>query len=214
MNNQQLPPTEAYMHHTHFENALAILIGTFLVSFGLALFKYAGILIGGTAGISLIIHYATNGAFGWIFFLINLPFYLLAIKKMGWSFTWHTFIGVFLISVFTEMHASLLHIETLQKTILMNPFYIAVIGGMVMAMGFIALFRHHTSLGGISILALYAQEYLGVRAGWVLLGTDIIIVFSGFLYASAEQVAASILGAVVINIIILINHRPGRYIGT
>ena len=68
--------------HSVFEDALAILIGALCVSFGILLFKQGGLLSGGTAGIAFLIHYTTSWRFGTVFFLINLPFYVLAIRCM------------------------------------------------------------------------------------------------------------------------------------
>ena len=41
--------------HTLIEDILAILIGTLFVSFGIAMFKQAGLLTGSTAGLAFLI---------------------------------------------------------------------------------------------------------------------------------------------------------------
>ncbi|MFL9925272.1 YitT family protein [Herbaspirillum lusitanum] len=199
--------------HTPLEDLVAVLAGTLLISFGLALYKQTGILTGGTAGISFLLHYASGYSFGMIFFVINLPFYVLSFKRMGWSFTWRTFAGVLLISAFSELHSRLLFAGAGNQFSSVNPFYIALIGGLIMGVGFIALFRHRTSLGGINIVALYLQDRYGWRAGWVLMAVDVCIVLSALLVVAPERVAASVVGAVTINLLIGMNHRPGRYTG-
>ena len=45
---------------------------------------------GGTAGIAFVLHYATQVPFGLAFFVLNLPFYGLAWKRMGRRFTLKT----------------------------------------------------------------------------------------------------------------------------
>ena len=45
----------------------------------------------------------------------------------------------------------------------------------LMGIGMLMLFRHRTSLGGINILALYLQDKHGLRAGFVQLGIDAVI---------------------------------------
>jgi uncharacterized membrane-anchored protein YitT (DUF2179 family) len=69
--------------HSWLEDALALLFGTLMISFGIILFRQAGALTGGTAGIAFLIHYAAHVPFGVAFFAINLPFYWLSVRRMG-----------------------------------------------------------------------------------------------------------------------------------
>jgi len=78
--------------------------------------------------------------------------------------------------------------------------------------GLLMLFRHRASLGGVNILALWAQERLGWRAGWVQMGLDGAIVLAAIGTASAQVVVASLLGALVLNASLALNHRPERYV--
>lgn len=192
--------------HNLFEDVLAILTGTLLVSLGVALFNQAGLFTGGTAGLAFLIHYASDYSFGSVFFVLNLPFYWLAWKHMGWRFTLKTFISVGLVSVMSGLHPKMVQLSQL------TPFYVALIGGSLMGVGFIVLFRHQASLGGINILTLYLQEKHGLRAGKIQMGIDLCIVLASFLVVSPIAMLASILGAIVLNLAIMLNHRPGRYL--
>ncbi len=192
--------------HNLFEDVLAIFTGTLLVSLGVALFNQAGLFTGGTAGLAFLIHYASDYSFGSIFFVLNLPFYWLAWKRMGWRFTLKTFISVGLVSVMSGLHPKMVQLSQL------TPFYVALIGGSLMGVGFIVLFRHQASLGGINILTLYLQEKHGLRAGKIQMGIDLCIVLASFLLVSPIAMLASVLGAVVLNLAIMLNHRPGRYL--
>lgn len=191
--------------HSLFEDILAILTGTLFVSLGVAMFNQAGLLTGGTAGLSFLIHYSTEWPFGLVFFLINLPFYWLAWRRMGWRFTLKTFCSVALVSVLSSIHPKLLQLTAL------TPFYVAIIGGLLMGVGFVVLFRHQASLGGINILALYLQDKHGFRAGKLQMGMDVLIVMTSLFVVSTMALLASILGAVMLNLAIALNHRPGRY---
>lgn len=192
--------------HNLFEDVLAIFTGTLLVSLGVALFNQAGLFTGGTAGLAFLIHYASDYSFGSVFFVLNLPFYWLAWKRMGWRFTLKTFISVGLVSVMSGLHPKMVQLSQL------TPFYVALIGGSLMGVGFIVLFRHQASLGGINILTLYLQEKHGLRAGKMQMGIDLCIVLASFLLVSPIAMLASVLGAVVLNLAIMLNHRPGRYL--
>ncbi|MDO8652146.1 MAG: YitT family protein [Undibacterium sp.] len=197
--------TPASAPHSLFEDILAILTGTLFVSLGVAMFNQVGLLTGGTAGLAFLVHYRTGLSFGLVFFLINLPFYWLAWRRMGWRFTLKTFCAVALVSVMSGLHPKLIQLSAL------TPFYVAIIGGLLMGVGFIVLFRHQASLGGINILALYLQDKHGIRAGKLQMGMDVLIVMMSLLVVSPTALLASILGAVMLNLAIALNHRPGRY---
>ena len=77
-----------------------------------------------------------------------------------------------------------------------------------------ALFRHGASLGGIGILALYIQEKTGFRAGWTQLLFDAVLFSVAFGLRDFMTVVYSFLGALVVNLVIAINHRKDRYIAT
>lgn len=200
-------PDAPRVPHKWYEDVLAILIGTLAVSFGIMLLKLAGGVTGGTSGIAFLLSYVTPWSFGVWFFLINLPFYALAITRMGWQFTIRTFIAVGLVSIFSELHVRFISIGHI------NLWYACIFGGMIMGLGCLILFRHHASLGGVNILALYLQERLGWRAGYFQLGVDGCIVIAALLLRPLPVVIASVLGAAVLNIILALNHRPYRYFG-
>lgn len=191
--------------HTPLEDVQALLIGTLLVSLGVTMFGKSSLITGGTAGLAFLTHYATGITFGKLFFLINLPFYWLAFKKLGRAFVLKTFAAVALLSVFTEFMPLVLHIDRI------NPFYAATAGGALMGVGLLVLFRHRASLGGLNILVIYLQERFGWRAGLVQLAFDSLILAGSLSVISAASVAISLIGAAVLNLTLAINHRPGRY---
>ena len=193
--------------HSITEDILAILIGTLFVSFGIALFKLAGLLTGSTAGLAFLIHYLSALALGALFFVINLPFYYFAFRRMGWRFTAKSFCAVALVSVFSEAHGRFIVIGQIE------PFYAALFGGFLMGVGFIVLFRHQTSLGGVNILALYLQDKHGIRAGKLQMIVDVAILLASYFVVSPLALAASIIGAIALNLVIWMNHRHDRYVG-
>lgn len=191
-------------HHL-LEDIQALLAGTLLVSLGVALLGKAGLITGGVVGLAFLLHYATGIGFGKLFFAINLPFYLLALKKLGREFVLKTFAAVSLLSVFAEMVPRVVEIGKI------DPLYAASVGGLLMGVGILILFRHRASLGGLNVLVLYLQERYGWRAGTVQLAFDAAILLASLSMISATAVAMSLIGAAVLNLSLAINHRPGRY---
>ncbi|WP_248283453.1 YitT family protein [Cryobacterium arcticum] len=193
--------------HSRFENIVALFIGTFAVSFGLYLLKEVGVATGGTAGIALLASYVSGWSFSVWFVLVNIPFFVLAIRRMGWRFTLKTLAAVVMVSLFSEVHPLLLEIRH------MDPVYATILGSLLAGIGLIVLFRHQASLGGVNILALYLQQSRGWRAGYVQLVVDVLIVLAAFATLPVPMVLLSVVGAVILNMIIAMNHRPDRYFG-
>ena len=109
------------------------------------------------------------------------------------------------VSLFADQLDHLIVFETLQ------PAFAAIGGGVLVGIGMLITFRHNASLGGVGILAIYLQKRFGVRAGNVQMAVDCGIVLIGFFLVSMWLLALSIAGAIAMNTIIAVNHKPGRY---
>jgi uncharacterized membrane-anchored protein YitT (DUF2179 family) len=201
------PTTRDPLRHSFLEDALGILTGTFVASLGLFVLKGAAAVTGGTAGLALLASHAAPLPFGLIFFLVNVPFLLLALWKKGLKFTLRTVAAVVLVSGFSSLHPVGVTLDGL------NPLYAVVAGNLLAGIGLLILFRHGASLGGFNILALILQERLGWRAGYVQMALDVTVILVAFAVTPPLVVAMSALGAVLLNLVLALNHRPGRYSG-
>lgn len=198
-------PTAVTLPHTPAEDVLGVLTGTWLASLGLHLLHEAHAVTGGTAGLSLLLTYAAPVPLPLMLLLVNVPFFALAAWKKGWSFTIRSIIAVALLSLFTAIHAAMIP----------SPDFAAVYGiatgNLLAGVGILILFRHGSSLGGFSVLALIAQEQAGLRAGYVQMALDVLVVLAALLVVPLDRVLLSVLGAVILNIVLAFNHRPERY---
>ena len=193
--------------HSAFDDAQALVTGALFVAVGIAMFRAAGLLTGGTAGLAFLAHYATGVPFGVAFFAINLPFYALAMRAMGWRFTLKTFAAIGLVSIATEL------LPRVMTFALLEPAFAAVMGGFLIGAGLLMLFRHQASLGGLNVLALWLQSRRGWSAGRVQMACDALIVLAAFAWVEPSRIALSVVGAIALNLVVAINHRPGRYLG-
>lgn len=193
--------------HRLYEDVLALVAGSLFVSLGVAMYAKAFLLVGGTAGLALLAHYATGLSFGPVFSLINLPFYLLALRRLGWRFALRSFIAVSLVSLLSRVMPSLVAFAHL------DPLYATVVGGALIGTGMLMLFRHRASLGGVNILAVYLQDNYAIRAGYFQLAVDLAILAASFFVLAPQNIVLSVVGAAVVNLVIAINHKPGRYLG-
>lgn len=194
--------------HSRFEDAQGLIFGTLMCALGLQFLRHAGFITGQTAGLALLISYATGWAFGPVFFVINLPFYWLGYKRIGLAFTVKSLISVTLLSVFAGVMPQHLAFSTL------HPLLAGVLFGFVTGAGLLALFRHGASLGGIGIVALMVQDRTGFRAGWLQMGFDAVLFALAFLWIPADRILWSLPGMVILNAVLAINHRRDRYVAT
>ena len=206
--NPLLPPTfPAPVRHRWYENILGFITGSYLTSIGLAILHSAQAVTGGTAGLALLVSYVVDLPIGVLFPLVNLPFFALAIWKKGWGFTLRTLLAVSVVGVLADFNEAMLGLHDL-------PILYGVPTGSVIAgVGILILFRHGASLGGFNILALILQERAGLNAGSVLMALDAVIVLASFFVSPWQTVLVSVIGVVVLNIVLAVNHKPGRYTG-
>jgi uncharacterized membrane-anchored protein YitT (DUF2179 family) len=198
------PPS---LPHTWLDDGHALLAGSLFVALGLTMFAHAGLLTGGVAGIAFLISYATGAPLGGLFFVLNLPFYWLAWRRLGPEFTLKSFGAVAAVSLFTTLAPRAVSFDKL------NTWVAAVLGGFLIGFGLLALLRHRASVGGVNILAQALQERHGWSAGKVQMSVDCSVVLAALLVIDPLRVLQSVLGAVAVSAILVLNHRPGRYLG-
>ena len=194
--------------HSLLEDAQGLAFGTTMAAFGIVILTHLGLITGQTAGLAVLISYATGWSFGAVFFAINIPFYILGYRRMGLAFTIKTFAAVALLSVLSVFIGGWVSFATL------NPIFGAILFGFISGAALLAIFRHGASLGGIGILALLMQDRTGFRAGHTQLIFDAALFLAALTMLPPTTVAISFLGAVVVNVTIAINHRRDRYVAT
>ncbi len=143
-----------------------------------------------------------------MFVLVNLPFYWLSVRRMGWGFTLKTFVAVAACGALTDLlpsWAEYAHVETL---FFGDRRWRA--GGAGHSVFFI---RHRGSLGGIGILAVYLQRERGWSAGKVQMSFDAMLMAVVFFVLTPGKVLYSAIGALMLSLVLMFNHRPHRYMG-
>lgn len=193
--------------HTALEDIHALLIGSSFIAVGLTLLKAAGLVTGGVAGVALIVSYLSGWPVGVVFFVLNLPFYVLAQRTLGWTFTFKTLASNLLLAGLAWGMPHWLKVTNV------DPIFSAVFGGTIIGMGILALARHRSSVGGVGVLALYLQERRGISAGKVQLAADCLVIAAAFFTISFDKLLLSIASAVALSAVIIANHKPGRYSG-
>ncbi|MDA0191037.1 MAG: YitT family protein [Proteobacteria bacterium] len=194
--------------HTLFEDAQAILVAPLFMAFAILLFREGGLLTGGTVGLAFLIHYLGGWPMGAVVFVVNLPFYVFAYRALGPRFTLKTFVAVSLLAVYTESLPSLVGLQAVDRV------FAAVMGGFLAGISLLMLIRHKASLGGLGVLAIHLQETRGWRAGTVQMTADVFILGAAIFIRDPLSVGLSVLGALALNLVVGVNHKAGRYMGT
>jgi uncharacterized membrane-anchored protein YitT (DUF2179 family) len=194
--------------HTLLEDIQGLAIALVTTAIGLSFIAQLGFLTGQTAGLALVISYLTGLSFSWAFWLINIPFYTLAYFRMGKEFTVKSVISVTLLSLMMAYIPPLMSFEHL------DPIFGVVAFGVLTGFGLLGVFRHKSSLGGLGVLALIAQDHFGIRAGYVQIAFDALLFTVAFFLFDAHVVVYSLFGALILNGVIAFNHRRDIYIAS
>ena len=190
------------VRHNLFEDAQALLVAPLFFAFAVLLFREAGLLTGGTVGVAFLIHYLSGWPIGLLLFAINLPFYLLALRAMGRDFTVKTFLAVSLLALYTELLPGLVELHKLDRL------FAAIMGGFLAGISLLMLIRHKASL------VIHLQNTRGWRAGKLQMAADCLILGAAMFIRDPFSVGLSIVGALALNLVIAVNHKAGRYMGT
>lgn len=101
------------LDHTVLDDIQGMGAGLFLCALGMQFLTTAGFITGQTAGIAVILSYLTGWSFGSVFFVINLPFYYFAWKRLGLEFTVKSLISVTLLSMLADLMPLGMHLTDL-----------------------------------------------------------------------------------------------------
>lgn len=193
--------------HNWLEDLYAIILGASFITLGLTLLHQANLVTGGMAGVALLLSYLVPLSPGTLFTLVNLPFFLLAWRWMGRSFAIKTIIANVAI---TLMAAGMPHVLAIGW---LSPLYAAMFGGTIIGFGILALARHGAGVGGIGVVALGLHRTRGWNAGRTQLMADILILGLSLPVLERDRFALSAVSALAISLVLIVNHRPGRYVG-
>lgn len=172
---------------------LQLFLGCLIVNIGVFILHSAHIGTGGSIGLALSISYWIDIAFPFAYVIVNIPFFILSIKKLGLQFTLSTVLAIAILSILS-------YITELIMPEISIPTWIGVIlGSVIVGCGVILLFLNKSSLGGTSIVSLYLQRKFQWDPGKTLFIFDLFIILTtcysigwiGFIYSSLSAFIVS-----------------------
>lgn len=161
-------------------------LGAVITGFALETFLVQNNIIdGGIIGISMIISHVTKLNLGMLVLILNAPFILLALKKMGGSFVLKTaYANIILALSLNFFH----HYKATGDVLLATVF-----GGIILGIGVGLILKNEGSLDGTEILSLLISKKFGFSVGEFIMGINLFIYMAAGLVFGWESAMYSIM---------------------
>jgi len=190
-----------------------IQLGSIFVAIGLEEFLIPNKLLdGGIVGISIILNLLFNIPLGILLILLNLPFIVIALKKINKKFIYSTIYAVISLSIWV----SIFHpIPELTNDIFLS----SIFGGIFIGIGLGTIIKNDACLDGTEIVSIILNKKLSFSVGEIIMFINIMI----FAFASIilginkalYSIVAYIIAYKIIDFIILgIDHSLSLFIVT
>ena len=145
---------------------LLIVIGTIIMAIGTSLFLLPNKLSsGGFSGIATITYYLLNWKMGYVILILNIPFFILALIRIGKEFVFKSIIGTISLSIFIDFFDK-------YKAITSDRFLACIYGGIIIGIGTSIVLRATASTGGSDLVSYIIKSY---RPG--LSTSNLIVIF-------------------------------------
>lgn len=174
----------------HRNKVKEFLIDTFIFVVGGILYSIAincflsknNILNGGFTGIATILNYLFQLPIGTVIFIMNIPLFLIAFKKLGAKFVLRTVWATLINSLFIDLGAVL---PVYQNDLLLSSLF----GGAFVGLALGIIFIRNATTGGVDIIAkLVKLHFPHISIGRsILLFDAFVVVLGGIIYRNFES---------------------------
>ena len=170
---EPIKKTKPELFKEYLSRALFITLGTFITALALETFLLPNNIIdGGVIGISMMVHYITKWNLGLLIFCINIPFILLAIKKLGIKFIMHTLFATGMLAIATNVF----HGFHVTEALILS----AIFGGIILGFGVGLILKNNASLDGTEMLSITISKKLR----FISVG-ELLMIINLFIYTGA-----------------------------
>lgn len=174
----------------HLNKAKDFLCDTFIFSLSGVAFSVAincflsrnNILNGGFTGIATILNYLFNIPIGTAILIMNIPFFAIALKKLGIQFLKRTIWATLITSTFIDIG---LFLPVYKNDLLLS----SIFGGALVGISLGIIFLRNATTGGVDIIAKLIQiKYPHITIGKSILIFDgIVVILGGLVYWNVES---------------------------
>ncbi len=161
-----------------FWEYLWVTAGSFVVAAGLVFFLIPHkIAAGGVSGMAIIIYHLVGLPVGLTMLALNVPLFLIAIRKIGLNFGIKTLWGTITLSFFTDILN--LRLDKLTN----DPLLASIYGGILVGVGLGIVFRARATTGGSDLAAQLLYRRIKGSTGQALLAIDgSVIIIAGIVF--------------------------------
>ena len=159
-----------------------ITIGALIYAFAIEAFLLPSEIIdGGVTGISMILNTLTGVPLGVYVVLINLPFIILALKKLGKRFVFATFYAILIFACGVTFFSGCFHGHCIIDNL--ELFLVSIFGGLILGLGVGLIIRNGASVDGTEVLAIYSTNKIPFSVGEIIMFINLFIFsIAGFVY--------------------------------
>ncbi len=139
------------------------------------------IIDGGITGISMILNTLTEKPLGLYIVGINIPFIILALRKLGKRFVFSTFYSILVFALGVTFFSQCFHGHCIINDL--ELFLVSIFGGLILGAGVGLVIRNGASLDGTEILAVYSTKKIPFSVGEIIMFINLFIfTVAGFVY--------------------------------
>lgn len=178
-----------------FKNILFLTFGAVITGCALETFLVPNKIIdGGIIGISMIVSHISNWNLGLLVLILNAPFILLALTKLGKRFVFQTaYANVILALSINFFH----HYKATEDLLLATVF-----GGIILGIGVGLILKNEGSLDGTEVLSLLVSKKFGFSVGEFIMGINVFIYMLAGLVFGWESAMYSIMTYFIVSKVI------------
>lgn len=168
--------------NTYIKDYFFLTLGALIYAFAIEAFLIPSQIIdGGVTGISMILSKITNIQLGYFVIGINMPFIVLALKKLGRKFVLSTFYSIMIFALGVTFFSKIFHGHCIIDNL--ELFLVAIFGGLILGAGVGLIIRNGASVDGTEILAIYSTKKISFSVGEIIMFINLFIfTIAGFVY--------------------------------
>lgn len=165
-----------------FVRFLLIVIGAFIAAMAQSFFLIqAKLAPGGLYGIAMILNDQIKINIGLAFFLMNVPFFIWALKVLGLKYILRTGVAIAVSSLMVDVGTKILYPLVTKYITMPNPndlILYSIFGGAMLGIGVGLVFRNVASTGGTDLISQLIYYSTGFEYGKLVMILDATIIIS------------------------------------
>ncbi|WP_102401699.1 YitT family protein [Haloimpatiens massiliensis] len=163
------------MNIKNFKRLLWVSLGSLIYALAINIFiSPHKLLSGGIAGISLLAQYMSNIPSGYWVFILNIPVFILGLKKIDKDFIFFSLVGMLTMSLFLVLTKDISSLVTIDDLVMSTVF-----GAVLSGLGMGIIFRNRASQGGTDIIAVIIRQKNGAKMSTLYFILNGLIVVMG-----------------------------------